>query len=1054
MKFDIDHFGKFIHRSPVLPINEYYKASSGDIYLFLKDFFSNRIVQTALYNSSYNFYNEVLFFLEGKYDGNDEKLYKFYSKALKYANRMCTRSTPFGSFSGCTVGDIEYKTSIKRTEDGRLIRKHRLDYEFLYGLVVSLLKNTNIKEHIKYYPNDSIYIVGDKYRYVDFNTENGELNYLLSSLEKNEYVDEILEIANTGSYYETFVKYLVEEGNEKEDSVNFLNEVIDSNIILPEIHPNTIGVEYQYHVLDILEKTIKRDGIDHEIKKIYNSLKDIVQKLDSISDKDYSVDHMEDIISAIKSLPVDFDTGNYLQIDTSILYQDNHLSHQDVQNIKKGLRDYFKISQKSFENRRLSEFIKKFEERYEDTPVKLLEVLDPEFGLGYGDYSNEFLVITPIVDHIPVSNKTSDKSSFVWNNKIHSFLFKKIFEAHKNNADEVELLEEEINDFEFDIQDIPSTFVAFFNMYNTAEGYLYNFKNWSSDTASSIIGRFSTLDEAFHELLSNIDNFEKTRLTSNQILAEINHLSGLRIGNITTRTSFREYEIPYITVDNNNGLKKIYPNDIYVRVFNGKVRLFDIRSGKEILPVLSNAHNYNNNPLPLYRFLSDIQNHSQINDLSLNIDLGIIPTLFSHIPRIRYKNFIFRTATWILQAKDFKETLEINDKNKRKEAFIAKLESQRIPKVFYATDGDNKLFLDFHSLYDASELIFKDELRKKNNLIIEEYIPQSYHEELKASANGFYCNEMIIPFKNNASKVFNYSDFGHLREDILQNEHIDVPIGNNCMYMKIFIGTISRNKILNEKFLYFITQLRNENLFDYWFFIRFSENNNPHLRVRFFKDQIDNNRILNIYNEVFNEEIKSNIIYKSELTLYKKEIIRYGGSELIGYAERIFEKDSELYLNLSLLLEKYGLNEYYWIFIMKTMLIYLRAFDLKDKEKIVFCTENKIYFAEKFNANKEQNKEILLSYKQHKKQIEEFLDDHILRNKYPEIADLFDTFFLQLKQITDDSYQNKENKKSYLMSLVHMSVLRSTISKNVKHEYILYCFLEMYSKNLMYSKNV
>lgn len=1054
MKFDIDHFNKFINRSPILSINKYYNAKSGDINIFLKNFFLDDSVQTALYNSSHNFFREVNFFLDGNYDNNHEKLNKFYCKALKYVNRICTRPTPFGGFSGCAVGNIEYETVIKKaTSDEKFIRKHRLDYEFLFSLTEYLLKNTNIKKHIKYYPNNSLYIVGDKYRYVDFNIENRELDYLLSSLESNEYVDEILIKAKNGCFYDSLIEYLLEDGNEDEESENFLNDIINSKIIISEIHPNTIGDEYQYQILNVLENVIKRDGIDSKIKEIYSSLKNIIQDLDSISKKKYTINEINDITEKLKKLPLSFEVENYIQIDSLIQYQDNKISNKEIQDIKKGIRDYFRISQKSQDNRRLVEFINKFEERYDDTSVKLLEVLDPEFGIGYGDYSNEFLVITPIVDNIPIIDKTKDKSTFIWDNTLHSFLFKKIFDVHKNNLDEVVLFEDEINNFDFDIKDIPSTFVAFFNMYKTSEGYLYNLKNWSSDSATSILGRFSTLDKTFHELLSEIDDFERSKLNENQMLAEINHLSALRTGNITTRTNFRKYEIPYITVENNNGLKKINPNDIYIRVFDGKVRLFDIKSANEIIPILSNAHNYNNNPLPLYRFLSDIQNHSQINNLYLNIDLGIISTLFSYIPRIRYKNFIFRAATWSISTSEFKNIFEISEKHQRNKSLLDLLKKHKIPKKFYIAEGDNKLFLDFDSLYDVSEIIFKDELRNKNSLIIEEYIPNSFSEELEISPNEFYCNEIIVPFKNNSAEKFKHSNFNSIVSEIKKNVNINIPLGHNCFYLKIFIGTISRSKILNEKFPYFIEKLKINNLFDNWFFIRFSENNTPHLRVRFFKDKIDNNKILEIYNEIFNDEIKNDIIYKSELTLYKRENIRYGGSSMISYAEKIFEKDSEFFLSLNLFLEENKLNEYYWIFIMKTMDVYLKAFKLSDKEKAEFCIENKIYFAEKFNSNKEQTKIIMSNYKESKSFIEKIMNNVILANEYFEIAKLFDDFFNQLKEIIDKSYQNIENKKKYLMSLIHMSILRSTISKNIKHEYVLYCFLEIYFKSIIYNKN-
>ena len=72
---------------------------------------------------------------------------------------------PFGLFAGCSTGKIADSTSIElpATKDNK--RRTRLDMQYLCALIQEIERDPNVREQLVYYPNDSLYEIGGKYRY-------------------------------------------------------------------------------------------------------------------------------------------------------------------------------------------------------------------------------------------------------------------------------------------------------------------------------------------------------------------------------------------------------------------------------------------------------------------------------------------------------------------------------------------------------------------------------------------------------------------------------------------------------------------------------------------------------------------------------------------------------------------------------------------------------------------------------------------------------------------------------------------------------------------------
>ena len=96
-------------------------------------------------------------------------------------------------------------------------------------------------------------------------------------------------------------------------------------------------------------------------------------------------------------------------------------------------------------------------------------------------------------------------------------------------------------------------------------------------------------------------------LRPDTIYAEIVHFPEGRIGNVLLRPLLREYEIPYLGLSGAPREKQIPVNDLFVSVIGPRIVLRSARLGKEIIPRMTNAHNYGLRSLGMYRFLCALQ---------------------------------------------------------------------------------------------------------------------------------------------------------------------------------------------------------------------------------------------------------------------------------------------------------------------------------------------------------------------------------------------------------------------------------------------------------------
>ena len=162
-------FDNYILRSPLFPLNFYISLLEGnqiedESILKLLD---NKIVAESIFLASPELYFQAIKW-KSKQLNDQKKIYKLKLSLLKYLARMSTRCTPFGLFAGSCLGRVDNKTNIVIDEQKSFKRFTTFDMNYLVPLAQTIANDHNISPQLKFYPNTSIYKVGNKYRYIEY----------------------------------------------------------------------------------------------------------------------------------------------------------------------------------------------------------------------------------------------------------------------------------------------------------------------------------------------------------------------------------------------------------------------------------------------------------------------------------------------------------------------------------------------------------------------------------------------------------------------------------------------------------------------------------------------------------------------------------------------------------------------------------------------------------------------------------------------------------------------------------------------------------------------
>lgn len=700
----------------------------------LKEIFANPVFQEAVYLASPYLHEELNKWVNSEKVFLPKEIEKLKQTLLKYYSRISTRCTPFGLFSGVGLGkfniatpnQLNSKTDSLQSATSNKIRDTKLDMHFLVSLAQHFVKIPEIRSRLLFYPNNSIYRVGNKIRYIEYQYINGKRDYIISSAPISRELQEILEFSKQGKTICDVANILVNSEITGDEAIEFVEELIDNQVLVSELEPNVSGNDFLETIISILN----RIGAKAETETLL-SIKSKLDELDEIIGN--PVSKYLEIEELIKSVANEYEQKYLFQTD---LYDRNifHLSSRWRKELKQAISFLNKLTLFNRDTH-LSAFKKAFSERFESEEVSLTMVLDTEIGIGYRqNYTAKG--IHPYLEDLPIPQSKQKQNFTIHLTPVQKILNEKLQEALLDNQYIIELSDEDFKRFQENWHDLPDTisFMAEIISENNKEKLYIG--NGGGSSAANLLGRFCSEKSEVQDLTKTITKKEQ-ELNSGCILAEIIHLPEARIGNVIRRPILRQYEIPYLAQSVLPEENQIPVDDLYISLKNDRIVLRSKRLNKEIKPYLTNAHNYYTNSLPVYHFLSDL--HSQNGRTGLYFDWGGLSHIYQFLPRVEYNNIILSKAQWKVTEKDI-ALLEKSINNKEEIEIWRK--KRQIPQWIQLVKSDNTIAINLEN--NDMVKLFIQTVKSEKSVIIEEFL---YNE------NDDFKREFIFPMHRQNLKM-------------------------------------------------------------------------------------------------------------------------------------------------------------------------------------------------------------------------------------------------------------------------------------------------------------
>ena len=798
---------------------------------------------------------------------------------LKYKIRNAVRCTPYGLFSGVGMIVSDEKTLLK-INTAKVSKRARIDMKWLFKYIKEMLRDERIMSIVKVRKNEICYVSGNRMINPYFSAKGTaeEKTCDSFSIRYTKPVQFVMEICREYISYEDVLKRVSREFCiEIERTKIFLEELIRSEFINIDIMPPLLNTDPVQYVIDKLGNRLTENNYISFLREL--NCKIAGYNMTSMGE---GLELYKDITNTMKSK---IDINECVQVDAKI-----NLEHQTVaktikREVEKTVNFLSRLAAGYSEQDYLTQYKDDFLEKYGyDTEVSILEMLDNNVGIGIpANYKNSQ---RKYVDY-SIRNEMLDA--------LNHIIVNKAIIAIKNNQEIIYL-----NDSDMDR--LGKHEVRYETLLNSLDIVVQPLAKDKKDIDKGIFtlllsgcissaGAFNSMGRFSDMFWKDItyDNqsieYEEELLGKEYIVAELAEI--FRTGR-TANVDMNMNSVPYqICIECNpcDGKKNISLNDIYIGVDRKNNRFYAKSKSLNKKIYAKTTHMLNNFfGSAAYRFLRDISS------LATKFQIGEIVTSlgnseWEYFPRIMYGKTILRPARWKYENTKEKDFYTWNEK------FVKWAKENRVPDYVNYTRSDNYLRLDLRK-QEYRELLYYDSL-KDDVITMNEDLSSEDLVWLQDENGKKHCCEMVFPL-DKKKKV----------HDDMHNENFLIkekpgffsdtsrnlfPGEEGWYYYKLYGMSGREDEFIGIELRNIVQKLSENKIIDKHFFIRYIDNR-PHIRIRF--HVCNKNEFSRLFFDWLIEERRKGMVTDLSLSVYERECERYGGKDLIRFAEKVFEMDS------------------------------------------------------------------------------------------------------------------------------------------------------------------
>ncbi|HLG60503.1 MAG TPA: lantibiotic dehydratase [Ktedonosporobacter sp.] len=829
-------------------------------------------------------------------------------KLLRYLIRMATRPTPYGLFAGVGLARFGAETDLELA-DSLCSMYTRPDMAWLFPLIRLLESIPAVRIHLRFVANTAAYVRRGRIFLLEPFAGSQVKSTEAISLRATGAAMRALALARQPVSYATLVELLLAStpGATLAKVEALIATLWKHSLLISHLRPPLTIENPARYLAECLA----------EIPAVAPIAAQLLAYLEAIEDWDASswtedtqayrllLEQARRLTARVEALagPQQADgtpkatttmaekkSSVLLQVDTTLHLATRHITASLGDEVARAAELMLRLSPlpRGFTN--IQAYRQAFLERYGDArEVPLLEMLDPQFGLGVAQLSSMAASKEP-----PVYPERQQE------------LLRLALDALRERKQVIQLNAEQLKRLETTTAEsnLPASldinaFVAASSAQAVDRGdYLIVIgPNMGALQAGRYLGRFAhILGEEAQQALTLIAEKEAL-LEPDLIHAEVVYQPrDDRMMNVVIRPAVRRHEILYGVMPGVEQTHVIPLDELVVGVRDGRFYLRWATQNREVRVCTGHMLSTMQASAPI-RFLSEM-GQDQV-ALSSNFQWGACAD-FPFLPRIQVGRVVLALAHWRISSQFHLAELA----PQRAEDFPAALQAWRerwdVPRYVYLSLGDNRLLLDLTCPAQVEELRASLHLLKNGEaVVLEEALPGPEHAWMPGP-NGHYLTEFVISLVRRPTQEQRaQTRTAPKKQWIPAQSHNALaaamrlqPPGSEWLYVKLYCAPTLQEELLTGPLRVFVLQMLEQQFIHNWFFIRYADPE-PHIRLRFQGDpQVLVNHFMPDLCRWCAHLMTEGSCLKFVFDVYDREIERYGGPQGIHAAEAFFCADS------------------------------------------------------------------------------------------------------------------------------------------------------------------
>jgi thiopeptide-type bacteriocin biosynthesis protein len=828
-------------------------------------------------------------------DPDSKKGRRFELAMTRYLERMACRAVPFGLFAGVAVGKMAggAKPEAPAGRHCGHARTVRPDAAWLEWAQERAMELEGVRRGLKYQANPTIHKVGAHFVYAWTTPDGGEAReghaYRTRRIEANAALEQTLELTRNPLLYGEIVNGLLDDGDDPADAMGFLDELIANGVLVPDFGRVVCGDAVR-DLVATLERSgeagaLFARGLEPALKAIAGLAKEAQGR---------GVVAYEDALATGGEMFAGWRVDNAFQVDAVADVQGLVLDEDEVRGLLDRVNRVLALLDRGMRDRHpLAKFAERFQARFEDGSVPLLQAVDEDFGLGNGILPDGSVRPT-LLDGMPAAQRSVTTRKDV--RPMDRWLFDLARKAERDGLATVEL----------DLRELalaagvrpgevvnPDGCTGVALVQHTLEGWVFC-GHWYAHYGNPL-SRFSHLGADFHALIKDSVSMGWDR---DDEIAEIVHHPGGRPGNVCGRLACGKRGIALMG-RSADSMEMLRLDDLLVSCENGKVILRNVLDGRKVIPRHMSVHMDSAlGGLGPYAFLVAAGRESRISGWSW----GRLGELLTVMPRVTHEGVILAPQRWQIGIEGMPKAQAGQE---AREAWFGRIVAKySLPDKFLWRENDSDRILPVALGSPLSVSAFLGAIRDwERTLTLDEWLEPA-PTVTDAQGNPYRC-EFAIPFgipDPTPVKV------GDPKADVITRPRGEraFPPGSEWGYIKAYGREMAQDALARGLFVDTFPEAMARGLVDRAFFVRYQDADGPHLRIRYRMapgtDQGGfTNQILRLASGLSPCSMPPRIV----MDTYVREIERYGGSaEWMDLAERVFTADSLALAKLAATLDR------------------------------------------------------------------------------------------------------------------------------------------------------